>query len=232
MPPKQKKSPRAEKGSIRHKGRILHFSRVTRNGRVTTTYGPPSPSSADNEEGCLTATRIAIIEKAETTAKRKTLIGVSFVGDRWKMEHGESARRGLQGLWNKAETQSLWVSVQHLKLHADEFYDFHSECSDGRNICDLLLRCISSGDTKELDLLTKVIREVGASAKRQTRNWLVAKAVKQAAKKRGAVPTATEAFNEFVDMVSQDLPDCIDYNERTFRDALVGAGLDWILAHK
>lgn len=224
-------APKKEEKIVRDRGRVFQVVRLVTTTRETTTYGPPPPANPDDEEQFLAASRIHVRRKLESRWEREKLIGVTISGDSWKLQHGESARRGLQGLWKNQETQLLWASVQHLKMHANEFYDFEADCSDGKRICDLLLRCINSGETKELDLLGKVIREVEASAKRQERNWRVALAVKQAAKEQMKPPTSSEVLQAFLNSSGHDLPEA-DYSERTFRDALVGAGFSWLLATK
>jgi hypothetical protein len=83
-----------------------------------------------------------------------------------------------------------------------------------------------------MDLLAKVIEEVAKSAKRQERNWRVAQAVKLVAKRTGKPPTSADALTAYLDLINQDSPEIVDYTDRTFREALAGAGFGWLLAPK
>jgi len=226
----KKSAPISEEKIIRDRGRTIQVVRLVTAQRETITYGPPPPNNPDEEEGFLASSRIHIRRQLESRWERGKLLGVTIGGDRWKLEHGEAARRGLQGVWNKPETHLLWASVQHLKMHADQFFDFEATCSDGRRVCEVLLRAIQDGNTDEFDLLSKVIREVAKSAKRQERNWRVGQAVKLAAKRTGKAPILTEVLDGYIKLMSKDAPEAIDYSERTFRDALAGAGFGWLLA--
>jgi hypothetical protein len=228
----KKSAPISEKKIIRDRGRIIQVVRLVTAQRETTTYGPPPPNNPDEEEDFLASSRIHIRRQLESRWERGKLLGVSISGDAWKLQHGESARRGLQRVWKKPETRLFWASVQHLRMHADEFFDFEATCSDGRRICDVFLRAIESGNTQEMDLLAKVIEEVAKSAKRQERNWRVAQAVKLVAKRTGKPPTSADALTAYLDLINQDSPEIVDYTDRTFREALAGAGFGWLLAPK
>jgi len=259
---------RIEIGSTKHKGHTIFWRRTLHKEGIVTAYGPELLHQISNdkkitpeqEEAAAKLSSVTLLYRREEVNLEDGLVskvGWNFGEDGWRVQHGEAARRRLQGRWQDRLTQALWFSVQHIKMHSDEFYEFEAKLSDGKRICDVMLRAIQNGNTSELELLMKVICEVNASANRpESRNWRVANAVRRAAKRHGRVPTCSEALIAYSEIMNRGVligedpseypprldacgkiineipPDYVDYSERTFRDAIVDAGLGWMLARR
>lgn len=235
---KIRNSAKVEFGETKEQYRSIFWKRESSEGCVTTWYGPrfieqivkdkslSLLEKAEAEQTALGASRLYKWEKPETRMKRGKLLGWGVWGDAWKLQHGEAARRKLQGKWNDS-TKLLWNSVDHLLMHLDEFYDFEVDCSDGKRVCDVLVQAIKSGDLEQLGLLSKVIESVHAASNRMELRRRVAVAVKMAAKRLNRVPTTEEIRQEFNN--SRDAKELIEYPEKDFREALKEAGFGWII---
>lgn len=227
-----------EYGEDKQQYRTIFWKREVSEGCVTTWYGPRFIETieqdqrlsvlekAEAEQTALGASRLYKWEKPETRMKRGMLLGWGVSGDAWKLQHGEAARRKLQGKWNDS-TKLLWYSVDHLLMHLDEFYDFEVDCSDGKRVCDVLVQAIKSGDVERLDLLAKVIESVHAASNRMELRRRIAGAVKTAAKEFNRVPTTEEIRQEFNN--SRNPEELVEYPEKDFRKVLQAAGFGWII---
>lgn len=256
-----------EYGEDRQQYRTIFWKREKSKGCVATWYGPrfieeigkdeslSVLEKAEAEQKAVGASRLYKWERRETKMKRSKLLGWGVCGDAWKLQHGEAARRKLQGNWNDV-TKSMWNSVQHILIHLGDFkefqqklsdgttctsfgraiYDFESTSVDGKIVYEILYKAIESGDTKDLKLLLKVIESVheafqihGKSewAVCSTLRYRVAQSVRAAAAYYNRVPTTEQVRQFFND--KRNPVELVEYPERDFREALQVAGFGWII---
>ena len=214
----RRKTAREEHGIEENRGRAIPFIRTISGGTTVTGYGIGQDSDGDDKAIYGKAVRNSWLLKVDDGTKTRWL----SIGEERRLLKGDAARRQLAGIWYHDETWRQWLAIESVTLHPLEFYDFKSPQSAGKYLCDLLHAAILSGNRHQLDRLSKVIEAFHAQSKKETKRRRVARAVGDAARKHGRIPTANEALQCFIKLNGDD-------DEKNFRAALKDCGFDWLI---